>query len=132
MNFILTRGKAGLYGVFGQIQSEDGTITLCTLEHAYPVNAGFIPKVLVGKYECVRHPPNRLPYETFMLLNVPPFQGSPVDGILIHKGNTNNDSVGCILLGLSFGTGCILESKIAFERFMTAQTGVDKFTLVVQ
>lgn len=102
-----------------------------TLEHAYPENGLFVPKLASGKYVVKRHAPNRLPYETFEIQGVPDFQGSPVSGILIHVGNYNKDSEGCVLLGLHLGVGCILESKIAFEQFMETQSGLDEFNLEV-
>lgn len=132
MNFTLTRGRFALYGILGQLKSEDGSLLFCTLEHAYQQKDGsFLPKLAPGTYTCVRHPPNRLPYETFVVQGVPPFMGAPVAGILIHKGNYNNDSEGCILIGMRFGTGMIEDSKDAFDQFMTAQEGVNEFQFTV-
>lgn len=131
MNCTLTRTAFKLYGIFGDLRDESGKLLAITLEHAYSDGAAFVPKLAPGKYECVKHSPHRLPYETIMVTNVPDFQGSPVSGILIHIGNYNGDSEGCILLGLSAGTGCILESRHAFESFMELQKDSDKFTLTV-
>ena len=47
------------------------------------------------------------------LLNVKGF-----DGILIHKGNTAEDSAGCILVGYNKVKGKVLNSQIAFEDLM--------------
>ena len=41
------------------------------------------------------------------LLNVPAF-----DGILIHKGNTNGDSLGCILIGRKRSIESIIQSTV--------------------
>lgn len=132
MNFTLTRGRYALYGILGQLKSDDGSLLYCTLEHAYQqADSSFLPKLAKGTYACVRHPANRLPYETFMVKDVPAFMGAPVAGILIHKGNYNNDSEGCILIGMRFGTGMIEDSKDAFDQFMDAQNGVDEFQLTV-
>jgi len=43
------------------------------------------------------------------ILNVPGF-----DGILIHVGNTAEDSAGCILVGKNKKVGMVLESKDTF------------------
>ena len=134
MNFKLTRTKSALYGIIGTMTSEDGAHSFVTLEHAYACampNVIYVPKVAPGTYTCVRHAPNRLPYWTFMLEGVPPFQGAAVTGILIHIGNYTNDSIGCILLGLKEGTGMIEDSKDAFEAFMALQDGIDSFQLTV-
>jgi hypothetical protein len=40
------------------------------------------------------------------------------DGILIHKGNTAEDSAGCILVGYNKVKGKVLNSQIAFEDLM--------------
>lgn len=47
------------------------------------------------------------------LLNVPGF-----DGILIHIGNTANDSSGCILLGKNKVKGMVLNSTSTWTQFM--------------
>lgn len=134
MILTLTRDKFVLYGILGKLS--DGSGFECeTLEHAYQApSAGtpvFLPKLASGTYKVVRHAPNRLHYETFMVLGVPPFLGAPVDGILIHRGNVNGDSEGCILVGLERGTGCIMESEKAFDKLKALLDGQDSFTLVV-
>ena len=45
------------------------------------------------------------------LLNVKGF-----DGILIHKGNTQNDSAGCIIVGYNKIKGKVVNSQQAFEK----------------
>lgn len=135
MDIKLTRKKAFLYGVFGEITSTTGDIICVTLEHAYKDPSGtFVAKLACGTYACKRgtHKLSNLnPFEAFEVQNVPWFQGSPVSGILFHKGNYNKDSEGCILLGSKVGTGCILDSVDAFNKFMSLQDGVDEFTLQV-
>ena len=132
MNLILTRKNYSLYGITGELCDESGKHLCFTLEHAYQVGATYLPKVAAGVYNCTRHPPNRLPYETFELQDVPPFQAALVSGILIHVGNYNGDSEGCILVGLEQGQGCILESKKAFDMLMGVQADVASFTLTVK
>lgn len=41
------------------------------------------------------------------ILNVPAF-----DGILLHKGNTNADSLGCVLLGTTRGVDAVYQSTV--------------------
>jgi hypothetical protein len=124
-------------GIFGRLLDESGGLVAHTLEHAYPDGKGnWLPKVAADIYTCLRHAPNRLPYVTFELQNVPDFQGKPVSGILIHVLNFNHESQGCIGLGesISFiarGEEMLVNSKKAFEKFMALQKDVDSFNLVI-
>ena len=47
------------------------------------------------------------------LLNVPGY-----DGILIHRGNTHNDSAGCILVGENKLVGKVINST-KYEKLIT-------------
>ena len=55
--------------------------------------------------------------------------------ILFHWGNTEKDTLGCILLGNKLGTienePAILESRACYERFR-ALIGKNEFTLVIE
>jgi hypothetical protein len=44
------------------------------------------------------------------LINVPAF-----DGVLIHIGNTANDTEGCILVGKNTEVGKVLQSTVTFR-----------------
>lgn len=134
MDIKLTRTAYNLYGVLGELRDESDTLICYTLEHAYAEGDSFVPKLASGTYTCQRgiHKLSNLnPFEAFEVMDVPWFQGAPVSGILFHVGNYNKDSEGCVLLGMQRGVGCILESREAFEKFMSLQEGVDSFTLTV-
>ena len=45
------------------------------------------------------------------LMNVPGF-----DGVLIHTGNDEDDSYGCIIVGYNKVKGKVIESRKAFEK----------------
>lgn len=77
-----------------------------------------------GRYEVVqdiRSPRfgERSPYKEVCkgyvprLLNVPQFEG-----VLIHVGNSANDSSGCILLGKNKQVGKVLDSRQTWTEFM--------------
>ena len=134
MDLILKGRNPTADGVFGMMcRADTGEQIAVTLEHAYVMaDNSWGAKVAAGTYVCQRHPPNRLPYETFELQNVPDFQGQPVTGILIHVGNYNRDSEGCILVGESCSAAMILSSTSAFNSFMGLQQGVDSFTLTIE
>lgn len=132
MDLTLTRNNFLRIGIFGELSFPDGTV-LQTLEHAYPEDSGrYSPKIPPGTYTCKRgmhqleHSP--APFETFEILGVPGHTN-----ILLHIGNRNEDSAGCILLGstLQLNMGIICASKQAFDKFMELEQGVDEFTLTV-
>jgi len=131
MNLKLIRNKFALYGIEGELFDDKGLHVCFTLEHSYVQPDGsFLPKLPDGLYTCQRGQ-HRLAsmnnsFETFEITKVPGHTN-----ILFHKGNYNNDSEGCVLVGAAFGQGCILESAIAFGTFLQAQEGVDSFQLTV-
>ena len=143
MNFTLQRQKPSKDGVFGTMTNDSG-FTCVTLEHAYPFslympNSIYEPKVAAGTYICKPHPPNRLSYMTYELQNVPDFQDKPVSGILLHIGNFNKDSIGCILIGKmiqSIGDGTlsrmITSSSPTFKQFMAILNNIPEFTLTIK
>lgn len=131
MNLKLIRKDARQSGVFGVLLNDTGGQIATTLEHSYPKGKGWTAKVAPGTYKCVRHAPNRLPYETFMLENVPDFQGKPVSGILLHIGNYDDDSEGCILVGQAALGDMITHSRVTFNKLMDLQKGLDSFQLTI-
>lgn len=77
-----------------------------------------------GRYEVVQNVVSprfgkKEPYKSVCngfvprLMNVPQF-----DGVLIHIGNTAEDSSGCILLGKNKLVGMVLNSKSTWTSFM--------------
>ena len=61
-----------------------------------------------------------------LLLNVPQF-----DGIRIHPGNTDEDSSGCILVGINDTKGRISKSTITFNSLMTKLSKADNITIEI-
>lgn len=132
MNLTLKRTDYIADGIFGVLCDENYNQIAVTLEHAFGVEPGtYVPKVARGIYTCSLHAPNRLPYTTFELQNVPNFQGKPVTGVLIHIGNYNHDSDGCILVGSERNGDMIMDSKVTFQKIMELQTGLEEFTLTI-
>lgn len=64
-----------------------------------------------GRYEVIMGWSNRFQKPMPRLCHVPNF-----DGILIHAGNTKDDTSGCILVGKMRGDNRITESRSAFNR----------------
>lgn len=117
-------------GIFGFITDMNDSELAVTLQHAYQLVTGdYEPKLQPGTYTCNRsqHELHSGPIETFEVMHVPGHTG-----ILFHYGNYNADSDGCILLGTYADANQIYNSRVAFDKFMKLQTGVDSFTLIVE
>lgn len=95
-----------------------GEFVCDTLE---PAKVGSHPCIPVGSYSVVlAHSPK---FGKLMprLLNVP-----KRDGILIHVGNSANDTSGCILVGYNDVVGGLLNSKRAFAWLMALFASTDE------
>lgn len=124
-------------GIYGELLDDQGAHFCYTLQHAYDSGNGdgsYSPKIPPGTYTCQRgqhqlaHMP--APFTTFEVLNVPGHTN-----ILIHKGNYNDDSEGCILVGTTINKGdtwMITASAPVFNKFMQLQSNNDTFTLTVE
>lgn len=138
MDFKLTRTDYLSVGIFGTMQSTDGASAsiYAMLEHAYPnipdsTSAGttYSPKVSPGTYTCIKGThalSNGQSFEAFMLENV-----EEHTGILIHPGNLEHDSEGCLLIGKERQGNAVIHSAIAFSEFMAIQKDVNSFVLVI-
>src|SRR5882757_797524 len=90
----LTRKDFRSDGIFSELTDEKGNFIAVTLEHSYNNK----PKLYNGTFQCVKgihklH--DGIPFEAYEVTGV-----SGHIGILFHIGNFNNDSDGCILLGV--------------------------------
>lgn len=121
--FTVKRTHFTSMGVFGVLDCE-GEPFAVTCENSQL----YIPK---GEYVCKKAFFNRKGYWTFEITSVP-----GRDHILIHKGNTEGDSAGCILVGENFGIlkgrTAILDSKGGFEEFMSRTHDADSFKLIIE
>jgi hypothetical protein len=124
---ILARDLYREDGIFGDLIAEDGDLDLLTLEHSY----GLLPKVPKGEYVCKRTVWHKKGIPTFEITGVP-----DATRILFHTGNKEQDSEGCVLLGLARlegndGVMLVSSSKAAHKRFMEHFEGVDEFPLTI-
>ncbi len=141
MNMILTNKIKEADGIFGILESEDGDFSCVTLQHAYDSGNGngtYEPKLPTGTYTCQRSQHQLLgmaqPFETFQIMNVPGHTN-----VLIHMGNYNRDSDGCVLVGRRIvpnpdgsGVNMISSSLNTFNALMDFQKGNDQFSLIVK
>lgn len=124
-------GEAGCFGVLQFYR-----ITFCvTLERTYNgPHLSHVTKIPPGMYKCVRSRFNRAkdPYETWKVVG-----GiiTPDREIKFHKGNVEEDSDGCILVGEEFGRlngrQAILSSGRAFGELMTLTRDFDQLDFAV-
>ena len=70
-----------------------------------------------GTYDVIVNYSPRFKKMLPRLLNVPNFEG-----VLIHSGNTAEDSSGCILVGKNNQVGRVNESRATMERLMQILT----------
>jgi hypothetical protein len=102
---------------------DDGKVFAVTLED---------PKLCIkaGEYICNRDFYHKGNYETFEII-VP-----DRERILFHKGNTEADTLGCVLIGESYGElmgrEAILDSNGGFTEFMHRTYGLSQIKLVVK
>lgn len=124
---ILTRDLYREDGIFSDLVSDDGKLNLLTLEHSY----GLLPKLPKGDYICKRTVWHKKGIPTFEITGVP-----NATRILFHTGNKEQDSEGCVLLGLARlegndGVMMVTSSKAAHKQFMAHFEGVNEFPLKV-
>lgn len=107
----------------------DGRPVCVTLEDKWRNNERMISCIPKGKYVIKRHKSPKFG-ECFLVKDVP-----NRSDILIHAGNTDADTHGCILLGMTYGTvgkkAAILSSRTAVSLFMQQMIGVNEATLEV-
>lgn len=149
MNLTLVRSHSTDKGVFGEILDDAGKHLVFTLEHSYQGTVDvkdtegkalppiWVAKLPYGTFTCKRgqHQLHSGPIETFEVTGVPGHTG-----ILIHPGNTEDASEGCILVGIGrtfdqAGGGlpvALTQSRDAFKAFLDLQAGVDEFELLVR
>lgn len=96
MNLSIIRSKKTKYGTFGIFYINDDPLCL-TLEDPWNNNKVGISCIPEGTYKVSKH--TGLKYKDVWILHDVPGRTA----ILIHSGNTIDDTRGCILVGNSFG-----------------------------
>lgn len=128
---IIRRVATGEQGTFGVILHNDIPFAL-SLERQWLDNrpsVGDVPGSCIpsGEYACKRVNSPRFK-NTFEVTDV-----ENRTHILFHKGNLDDDSHGCILVGEKFGmlsaNAGILESRQGFNEFMLLLEDEDEFSL---
>lgn len=130
MDLTLSRKQYRQDGIFGELRNHNGELVAVTCEHAYQQDDGtWAPKLPAGAtYTCQRgqHELHSGSIETFEITGVPGHTG-----VLIHPGNTEDASEGCVLVGEARVGNAITNSRAAFAKFMALEDGLDQFSLTV-
>jgi hypothetical protein len=79
-----------------------------------------------GKYEVIINHSKRFNRDMPLLLNVPDFTG-----VRIHAGNTDRDTEGCILVGMSQGKDIIYDSRKAFDNLFSKMQKEKEITIEI-
>ena len=110
MELNLTRTDLTRKSTIGELKV-NGKFECFTLEDVVrPVKVAGMTAIPAGSYEVVITFSARFKTPLPLLLAVPNF-----DGIRIHKGNTAENTEGCILVGKTKSTDLIGSSKLAFD-----------------
>ena len=138
--FTIRRSIFAPDGIFGELLERDGQPLAVTLEHSFSSGGDCAPLIPAGTYtlnlgehELHEGPP-------FKTYEFPPFI-SPVDyqrheQCLLHRGNLNRDSVGCVLVGQHDGSiggqRAIVNSVVALDAFLAVTGFEDQIEMTVQ
>jgi hypothetical protein len=135
---LLRLSENTMNGVYGQLIYNEMPVC-CTFELPWRANAPRISCIPEGEYKATLTMSPKRGYQVYELSNVPN-RGD----IQVHKGNHAGHSLGCVLLGQSFGqveetdehgnkTGKkylgLWNSSIAFLNFMALTAGDKEITL---
>ena len=126
LTYILQRITSNNVCTLGVIKDENNHPICVTLELPWLNNQHNISCIIAGVFTSQRYFSPEHGYEVFRLINVP-----NRNFVELHIGNFPKDSLGCILLGTSYGQNSIVDSTDAFNKFMAGLNGVNSFYLRV-
>lgn len=112
-------------GVFGELYNQNNDLICYTLEHSYNLK----PKVPSGVYKINYEYSPKFGCLLWELKGVP-----NCTEIKFHAGNTQEDSDGCILVGLGVNLNnfSLVSSRDAVKKLRNALINFNKYTLEVE
>lgn len=128
---VLRLTRSPFMPTYGVLLREDGVPFALTLERPWLDNQRSVSCIQppADTYRAVRHKSPRFG-ETFLLQDVP-----GRSEILFHKGNIDDDTHGCILVGEQFnpvlGEDGITASKEGFAEFMATVRGLNEIEVAI-
>ena len=115
----------GCFSVLKDLQTQEVQPFAISVERTYPQRGGQYVKLNSGIYLCVRTMYNKGGYMTFEIL----FPDH--DEIKFHKGNLEDHSDGCVVVGEFFdmykGKVAVMSSGKAFNEFMMRYGHLQEF-----
>ena len=132
MNLTLHRLAEQVNSTFGQLKIDHMTHpTLWTCEDLWHDNKPRQSCIPAGVYKCEPHawkPNNPFKFQkVWQVMNVP-----NREAVLIHTGNTNIDTIGCILVGFDLDTSYGVKKSKAAIAYLQKVIGEKPFTLTIK
>ena len=128
MELTLIRVGQSEKGTFGVLRQGQVPFAL-TLERPWLDNQQRVSSVPTGQYDCQRIVSPKFG-ETFEITHVP-----DRSHVLFHKGNSVEDTAGCVLVAEEFGgtyeAPILVSSARGFQELMTLLQGQDTFHLTI-
>lgn len=129
LKFTLVRKVFTDNSTIGEL-SVNGVFFCYTLEDKYrQVKIDGVSAIPYGQYEV------KLEYSMHFGKILPRLQGVPnFEGVLIHNGNTNIDTEGCILVGSTKSTDFVGNSVVTLEKLLAIMNKDEnkKFTILIK
>ena len=123
LNTKYTIGRISVDGIYVSDTIEDTVRTLKTIEDkVYGETA--IP---AGTYNGDIYFSKKFGYEVIRIFDVPFFEG-----IYIHRGNTQKDSLGCVIVGYNDKKGWVSRPTVAMNKLISLCKGADKIKIIVK
>lgn len=127
----IAENEDGVFGVLIDVKDNQNIPFAVTVEPNWRDNQKNISCIPIGSYICKRRLYNRRGYWTFEITDVP-----NRSNVLIHIGNDEDDTEGCVLVAEQFGMleskTAILHSSLGFSEFMDRLEGHDEFVLEIK
>lgn len=121
MKLVLTRLSIQGNATIGTLEVPGLQFPLWTLEDLWRNNQPRVSCIPTGDYRCEKHSGPRFK-DVWEVKNVP-----GRSAILLHVGNDDTDTIGCILVGTGVSEGKLTQSRVGIDtlRRMIGKNGFD-------
>lgn len=121
MKLVLDRVSVQGNATIGTLTVPGISLPLWTVEDLWRNNAPRVSCIPAGEYKCRRHSGPKFK-DVWEIMNVP-----GRSAILFHAGNSDSDTLGCVLVGMGVMSGKLIYSRdaIALMRKLIGNDGFD-------